>query len=190
MNVSAELVLFPFGAREGLPAVALDITGDGPLPPIDEVLGHLSRVARPGVVTLWLRSIPWGSYETDKRVAEWTYAMPGMQAVATADTTATEWSNLQNVGWVIDATALVDKPTTQHALQAETIERATRYLPMVQEVVAQLVDSSNLLPGVLAQLANMFGCDNGTIYVTAEQQLAALVAVSGSGVFAARVRGA
>lgn len=51
-------------------------------------------------------------------------------------------------------------------------------------------DSSNLLPGVLAQLANMFGCDNGTIYVTAEQERAALVAVSGAGVFAARVRGA
>jgi hypothetical protein len=188
VKVSTEICLFPYGAREGLPAAALDITGDGELPTMTEVLGPLSEVTRPGVVTLWLRTIPWGSYEVDKRIADWTYAMPHMVAVATADAATTEWSNLQNIGWVLDVTALVEQPTTAQALQSETVARATMYLPAVQEIVAQRVDSSNLMPGTLAALANMFNCDNGTIYVTEEQRRAALVAVSSAGIFAARVR--
>ncbi len=188
MEVVAELTLFPHGAREGLPAAAVDITGEGDLPSVGEIMGPLSRVARPGVSLLWLRKVPWGSYQLDRRVHEFTYGLPHMQVVATADTVAEQWSNLQNIGWVVDVTALVDAPTTAAALTSETVQRATRFMPIVQEIVATKIADANLLPGVLGALANMWSCEHGTIYVRPEQALAAKQAVAAAGVFAARVR--
>ena len=62
------------------------------------------------------------------------------------------------------------------------------FLPPVEEVIVTRIHSSNLLHPILAALSKMWQCDNGTIYVSPEQERAALVAVSSSGVFAARVR--
>lgn len=188
MQVSAELTLFPHGAREGLPAVAVDITGEGELPALADLLGPVARCARPGVSLLWLRTMPWGSHAADKRVHEFIFGLPHMQAIATADTRTERWSNLATLSWVIDITALVTEPTTTAALGNATIERAARYLPSVAEIVVREVHSANLVPGVLAALANMWSCDNGTIYVRPEQVPAATQAVAVAGVFAARVR--
>lgn len=188
MNVAAELTLFPHGAREGLPTVAVDITGEGDLPPLVDLLGPVARHARPGVSLLWLRTMPWGSAAADKRIHEFLFGLPHMQAIATADTTTEHWSNLATLSWVIDITALVTEPTTTAALGNATIERAARYLPSVAEIIVRQVHSANLVPGVLASLANMWSCDNGTIYVRPEQVPAATQAVAAAGVFAARVR--
>lgn len=188
MLVTAELILFPYGAREGLPVAAIDITGDGDLPTMNELMAPLSRAGRPGTGHLWLRNVPWGSYEFDRRIAEFTYALPAMAVLATADTTSTAWSNLMNIGWVLDATAQVSAPTTAAALRLQTVERSTLFMPAVQELVVTKIDSSNLLAPVLTSLANMWGVETGTIYVTPEQVQAATVAVAGAGGFAARVR--
>ena len=188
MQVAAELTLFPHGAREGLPAVAVDITGEGDLPALADLLGPVARHARPGVSLLWLRTMPWGSAAADKRIHEFLFGLPHIQAIATADTTTERWSNLATLSWVIDITALVTEPTTTAALGNATIERAARYLPSVAEIIVREVHSANLVPGILASLANMWSCDNGTIYVRPEQALAAKQAVAAAGVFAARVR--
>lgn len=189
MQVAAELTLFPHGAREGLPTVAVDITGDGDLPALAGLLGPVARHARPGVSLLWLRTMPWGSPAFDKRIHEFLFGLPHMQAIATADTTTERWSNLATLSWVIDITALVTEPTTTAALGNATIERAARYLPSVAEIIVREVHSANLVPGILASLANMWSCDNGTIYVRPEQVPAATQAVAAAGVFAARARG-
>ena len=188
MNVTAEATLFPWGAREGLPCAAVDITGDGDLPTMNELMDALGPVARPGMTLLWLRDVPWGSHAVDKRIHEFAYALPHMAVVATADTRRTAWTNLQNVQWILDATALVSGPTTSAELQAATIDRAHLYLPPVAELVVIRIHSSNLLHPILSALAKMWCCDVGTIYVTAEQVKAATMAVSIAGTFAARVR--
>lgn len=188
MQVAADLALFPWGAREGLPCTVVDITGDGELPTVADVVGAVDHVSRPGVTTLWLRDVPWGSYDFDKRVAEFTYALPHMSVVTTADTTSTRWTNLQNVGWVLDVTAVVEKPVTSYELNLQTIERSHLYMPAVQEIVARKVDPSNLLHPILSALAKMWTCENGTLYITPEQERAATLAAAISGVFAVRVR--
>jgi hypothetical protein len=188
MNVAAELTLFPVGAREGLPAVAVDITGEGDLPALADLLGPVARCARPGVSLLWLRTMPWGSHAVDKRIHEFIFGLPHMQAIATADAKTERWSNLATISWVVDITALVVEPTTTAALGNATIERAALYLPSVAEIIVREVHSANLVPGVLAALANMWSCDNGTIYVRSVQVPAATQAVAVAGVFAARVR--
>jgi len=172
--VTAESTLFPWGAREGLPCVALDITGEGDLPTMNELMDALGPVTRPGTTMLWLRDVPWGSHAFDKRIHELTYSLSHMAVVATADTKRTAWTNLQNVQWVLDATALVAEPTTSAELQAATV--VTRIHP------------SNLLHPILSALAKMWCCEVGTVYVTAEQVKAATMAVSIAGTFAARVR--
>lgn len=188
MNVTAESTLFPYGAREGLPCVVLDVTGGGDLPNMSDLMGPASQVARPGTTMLWLRDVPWGSYEWDKRLAEFCYALPHMAVVATGDTTRTDWSNLQNIAWILDVTALVEKPTTSAELGCATVERSHLFLPPVAEIIVRRIDSTNLLHPILSALAKMWTCDCGTIYVTAEQLKAATMAVSIAGTFAARVR--
>jgi hypothetical protein len=186
--VTAESTLFPWGAREGLPCVALDITGEGDLPTMNELMDALGPVTRPGTTMLWLRDVPWGSHAFDKRIHELTYSLSHMAVVATADTKRTAWTNLQNVQWVLDATALVSEPTTSAELQAATVDRAHLYLPPVAEIVVTRIHPSNLLHPILSALAKMWCCEVGTVYVTAEQVKAATMAVSIAGTFAARVR--
>lgn len=188
MDVTAEATLFPWGSREGLPCVAVDITGEGDLPTADALVAATQHAARPGMSMLWIRAAPWGSYEFDKLVAEWTYGLPTMHVVATADIKQTRWSNLQNIGWVLDVTGLVKDPTNARLLEIQTVERSTLWMPVVQEIVVTEIDPSNILHPILTALVKMWSCETATLYVRPEQVRAATHAVSIAGAFAARVR--
>ena len=150
--VQTEIVQFPAGAWQGVPALRCDLERDEDLDP--RLLGEIRAKARPGVQLLWINSLRWGDPEFDRFLLRLAHdeRLQDFQVTAIRPISAERWSTL-DIDWIIDISDVFSTAELEAEVLRATVLASTR-VPSMRELVWREPVIANVSPTTLELLNN------------------------------------